>query len=226
MPEARATAGELPAGPLLEIVRRLRAAERECLVDVLHDGPVQELAAVTLALHLLRRSAASDVAGQIGALQEQLDKANRMLRRLIDGGWPFLREETRLADALTERTAWLLTTPLTVRLLDGKGREPAEVSGVVDLVELMLFALAAGHPPARAEAVIGVARHRTSIELILTPQAQDASPGYQAAVRSALATLASALGAEIEAEICPERWRAAVTIHADGHGQSVTPLPE
>ena len=35
---------------LLDIVRRLRARERGYLADLLHDGPIQELAAVPLEL--------------------------------------------------------------------------------------------------------------------------------------------------------------------------------
>jgi ActR/RegA family two-component response regulator len=213
VPEPRPTAGGLPARPWLEIIRRLRTREREALVDDLHDGPVQELAAVTLALHLLRRSVPPDVAEHVDELKESLDKASRMLRSLIDGGWPFLREETQLTEALTERTAWLLATPLAVTLRREARLRPAEVPGVADLAELMLFALADGQRPARAEAVIGVDGDRISIELIVTPPAGDEPPpGREASAASAVADLAFALGAEIQAEVCPQRGRAAVTV--------------
>jgi signal transduction histidine kinase len=40
---------------LLDLMRRLRARERGYLADLLHDGPIQELAVVTLQLSELRR---------------------------------------------------------------------------------------------------------------------------------------------------------------------------
>jgi hypothetical protein len=200
--------------PLLAVTRRLRAQERSELVDVLHDGPIQELTAATLVLHMMRRSAPPDLAGRLADVQQRLDKAGRTLRSLIDGQWPFLKEETRLEDALPERTAWLLTTPLTVSLSQvAAALGPAEVPHVVDLVELLLFAMATDGPLALAEAAIDVAEAQISIELAATPPAtDDPAAGYQSAAGPALAELAAALGITVQSKLGPQHWQAVITV--------------
>ena len=47
---------------LLDIVRRLRGRERGYLAGLLHDGPIQELAAAALFEHLVRLPDASRIA--------------------------------------------------------------------------------------------------------------------------------------------------------------------
>ena len=51
------TASAGPGASLLALLRMLRARERQDLADRLHDGPVQDLAAALLGLHLLRPEA-------------------------------------------------------------------------------------------------------------------------------------------------------------------------
>jgi CheY-like chemotaxis protein len=219
------TAG-LPAGPMLAVVRGLRTQERGQLVDILHDGPIQDLAAVMLTLHLLRGPAVADLAVPLAGLRERLDSASRALRSLIDGQWPFLREETRLPEALAQRTAWLLTTPLTVHLRPADAAvPPPEVPGVVDLIELLLFTMAAGGPLAAAEVTVEVAERQITVQLTATPPdppglpatpgpdlaAGEAPPGHHPPGR-ALAGLGPALGVRVRTRFGPARWQAAVTV--------------
>jgi CheY-like chemotaxis protein len=200
----------LAARELLAAVRGLRAQERGQLVDILHDGPIQDLAAVTLALHLLRGPALADAAEHLAGVRERLDSASRALRSLIDGQWPFLREETRLPEALAQRTGWLLAAPLTLHLRPaGAALPPADVPGAVDLAELMLFTMAAGEPLPAAEVTIGVAAGQLDVELAVPAPEAPVPPGPPG---PALAALGPALGGTVRTRFGPERWQAAITV--------------
>ncbi len=215
---AEPVTGGLPAGPILAAVRRLRAQERSQLVDILHDGPIQDLAAVTLALHLLRGPALADAAVPLAGLRERLDSASHALRSLIDGQWPFLREETRLPEALAQRTAWLITTPLTVDLRPADAAvPPPDVPAVVDLTELLLFTMAAGEPLTAAQVTVEVAEGHIAVNLAV-PTRETAGPA--STPEPALAALGSALGTRVQTRIDPERWQAAITV-ARHHSPSV-----
>ena len=67
---------------LLDIVRRLRARERGYLADLLHDGPIQELAAVPLELAEAQRVMGTSPGDELGVVAQQVDAAGRSLRGL------------------------------------------------------------------------------------------------------------------------------------------------
>jgi CheY-like chemotaxis protein len=83
-PTAQAQAQEL-----LGLSRALRVRERQDLIDFLHDGPVQELAAAALELQLLARSMAPGQAQAVDSVLRRLDAASVSLRLLLDGQCPF-----------------------------------------------------------------------------------------------------------------------------------------
>jgi hypothetical protein len=198
---------------LLETVRRLRACEREELADYLHQGPIQDIAAATLALHRLGGRAQPELAGQASEIGRLLDEAARSLRRLMDGQWPslrdqdpFLRPEDWLTGALRERTGWLLAAPMTVDVSEpSAGLGAAEVPRVVDVAELLLFAMTGGNLPAEASATVAVEGRQVTIGLTV---AQPAAGGAGAA----LTELAAALGAGVRTEFFPGHWRAVIGV--------------
>jgi len=202
------------AWQLLGLVRRVRAYERRELVDFLHDGPIQELAALTLEVQMMSRSAPPGAAADLDAMGEQLNAAASALRWLMDGAWPFLADQTPLAGALRQRTAWLLTEPVTV----DAGGHPAvpgasAVPVIVDVVELMLHAMLPAGQPARAHVAVRAPDRQVQIEVTLTPAAGDAElPGDPAAARAALDQLARALDASARYTLCAQRWRARIVL--------------
>ena len=206
--EHRAQAGP-QAWSLLCLTRLLRARERHELVDFLHDGPIQELTAVTLELQMTRRSMPDPAA--IDRVLQRLDAAAGSLRWLVDGQWPFQAPETQLTAALRQRTAWLLAAPVTVDL-----GEPAaclaitEMQVVVDVVELMLLAMVAG-PPARAQVTLRAEAQLIRIDLTLMAAAgDDQEIGDPERARTALNYLASALGTSASATLREPPWRAQI----------------
>jgi CheY-like chemotaxis protein len=205
--------GGPPASRLLETVRRLRACERDELAEYLHRGPIQDIAAVTLALHRLGAAAPAELAGQVAEMGQLLDEAARSLRLLMDGQWPSLRDqgpllrpEDWLTGALRERTGWLLASPMTVDLSEpSAGLGAAEVPRVVDVAELMLFAMTGGNLPVEAAATIAVEYRHVTIGLTISqPAAGDAG--------AAVTELAAALGAGVRTEFFPGHWRAAIDV--------------
>src|SRR5580693_10288274 len=76
---------------LLDIVRRLRARERGYLADLLHDGSIQDLAAVPLELAEARRVLGASPGDELGVVAQQVDAAGRSLRGLQEELWPFPR---------------------------------------------------------------------------------------------------------------------------------------
>jgi CheY-like chemotaxis protein len=203
-------AGEAQTWRLLGVARRLRARERHELVDFLHDGPIQELTAVTLELQMMCRSVPP--APRLDAVLHRLSAAAGSLRWLVDGPWPFLEPEVRLAAALQQRTAWLLAAPVTVDANEhAAGLGTAEVSAVADVVELMLLGMVAANPPAQAHVVVGTDEHMIQIDLTLTSAAgDDQAIGDPATAQAALDELASALGASLHARLRRRRWRARI----------------
>jgi CheY-like chemotaxis protein len=208
--------GSRPAGDaaqtwrLLRVARRLRARERHELVDFLHDGPIQELTAVTLELQMMCRSVPP--APRLDAVLHRLSAAAGSLRWLVDGPWPFLEPEVRLAPALQQRTAWLLAAPVTVDADEhAAGLGTAEVCAVADVVELMLLGMVTAHPPAQAHVAVGTDEHMIQIDLTLTSAAgDDQAIGDPATARAALHELAAALGASLHARLRGRRWRARI----------------
>jgi len=201
-----------PAWQLLGLVRRLRARERHELVDFLHDGPIQDLTAVALGLQLLARAAPP--APRFEAAQRQLNIAAGSLRLLVDGNWPFVLPETGLADALRQRTGWLLATPAAVHAeVRATGLAAAEIPVVIDVAELMLLGILPASPPMQAQVVVRTGAAEIGIELTLScARAGQRPAGDQAAARAALDELASALGASAQADIGDQRWRARIVL--------------
>jgi CheY-like chemotaxis protein len=212
-------ASQPPAGSprgwkLLELTRRLRDAERGEQADFLHDGPLQELTAATLDLHMMRRSAPAATAQSIDAVLRRLDIAARSLRWLVAGSGAFRVPETRLAVCLQQRTAWLLATPITVSTGPWPvGADEIDPLAITDVVELMLLAMAGAGPRARAQVAVRAEEDLTRIELTLTPAAEDGQTlGDPATARALLAELASALPADADMDLGGQQWRALITL--------------
>ncbi len=219
-PESVSPAGNQPAvaepraWQLLGLSRRLRAYERRELVDFLHDGPIQELAALTLELQMMSRSAPPGPAPSFDAMLQRLKAAIASLRWLVDGHWPFLAPETQLAAALQQRTAWLLAAPVTL----DTDQQPAgvcatEVPVIADVVELMLLGMLPAGQLARAHVAVRTPERLIQIELTLTPAAgDDELTGDPAAAQAALDELARALGARSQTTLCGQHWRARIVL--------------
>jgi len=205
---------EEPRGwQLLRLTRRLRARERHELVDFLHDSPIQELTAVTLELQMMSRS--MPPAPNFDTVLQRLNAAAGSLRWLVDGPWPFVEPETRLAAALQQRTAWLLAEPVTVDADEqAAGLGPLEVPVIVDVVELMLLGIVTANPAPRAHVTVRTDEHLITIELILmSTGGTDNAIGDPVTAQAALDGLASALGASVQTRLSGQRWTAEVVVH-------------
>jgi len=204
-------AGEPQAWQLLRLSRRLRARERHELTDFLHDGPIQELTAISLELQMMSRAAAP--AARFDAVLRQLEAAAGSLRWLVDGDWPFTEPETRLAEALQRRTGWL-AGQVTVDADDRLARlSTGEVPVIADVVELMLLGMVTASPPARAHVALRTDQHRLHIELFLTSADRDDRPiGDPATAGAALEELAFALGGTSNASFGERHWRAQIAL--------------
>lgn len=198
---------------LLGITRGLRARERYELIDFLHDGPIQELTAATLELQMMSRSWRPGPAAPVDAVFQRLAAAAGSLRWLVDGSWPFMAPETRLAAALQQRTAWLLGAPMTVEAgEDQTGPDASEIPVIVDVVELMLHGMAPADPPVRAHVAVRAGADLIQIELTLATAGDDQAIGDPAAARAALDELACALGASAHAQLDERPWRARIDL--------------
>lgn len=223
-PGVRPPAAVMPAGyqqpggepglwTLLSIVRRMRARERRGLVDYLHDSPIQDLTAASLELQLMLHSLPSRPSPQIRSVLRQVEATSRSLRWLVDELSPFLPLETRLTEAIHQRTAWLLAAPATVAAdlrQAGPGRTDAPL--VADLVELMLLASQAATPGARAHVAVRTDEHRIQIDLRLTAGREGEPIGDPATARVSLDELASALGASLHTDFSGHQWQTRITV--------------
>jgi DNA-binding response OmpR family regulator len=203
------------AWQLLGLVRRLRARERHELVDFLHDGPIQELTAVALGLQMAAQ--ATPAAPRFEAARQQLDMTARSLRWLVDGNWPFVQPETSLADALRQRTAWLLAAPAAVHAeIRAADMTATGIPVIVDVAELMLLAVLPAGPPMRAQIVVRTGAAEIGIELTLScARAGERPAGDPAAARAALDELASALGVTAQATLDDQRWQVRIVLPRD-----------
>jgi hypothetical protein len=196
---------------LLGIVRELRAREHDYLAGLLHDGPIQELGAAALELALVRRAVPASGGAELDVADQQVEAAGRLLRRLVDELSSAPRAAPGLAEALRQRTGWLLVTPLAVDLGEGAAELPAaEIETVADLAELILLGIAdpARAAPARALAAVRAGDDRIFLELNLTFAAGDQPFGDPAAVRAWLDGLAAATRMAAAAELRGRRLRA------------------
>jgi hypothetical protein len=231
---AREDADAGPAGPhLLDIVRRLRARERGYLVGLLHDGPIQELAAAPLELAEARRALGASQVDELGLVitndlnlvAQQVDSAGQSLRGLQDELWPFPPPSSGLDAALRLRTGWLLDIPLAVDAGTGvAGLSEAEIQIVADIVELILAGLVSPEKPAPARALAAVRADQKLIflELTMTPAstadppadqtAADPSSDAPASARAALRSLAAVIQADADIDRRGRRWRVRMDI--------------
>jgi hypothetical protein len=217
--EDRAGQGTAPPHLLLDMVRRLRARERGYLAGLLHDGPVQELAAVPLELAEARRATGTAQRDELGVVAQQVDAASRSLRGLQDEFWPFPRPSSGLAASLKQRTGWLLDTPLAVDAGAGAAGLPeADIQVVADIVELILAGLASTEAPARALAAVQADQDLIFLQLNMTPApGSDLVSGGPAAARASLRSLAAAIGARADLDLHGRRLRVRMEIPRGPH---------
>lgn len=206
-----------PAGPvawqLLGLTRRLRARERGELAGFLHDGPIQDLAAASLELQLLRRSAVPAQAPPLEAVVKRLDAVARPLRAVVNEAGPALVPEPGLAGALRQRAAWLLATPLAVDAEPAcAGLAATEVAAVTDVAELMLFAMTPGLPPDEARVAVRAADDLIGITVTLVPAVGGEPAGDGAAAQGTLGELATALSASVGSDFGRTLWRSWITL--------------
>jgi CheY-like chemotaxis protein len=211
------TARALDVACLLDLARMLRAGERTVLADFVHDGPIQELTAVMLGLQMIEKQAPPGLAGQFAEIRQRLDAAARSLRWLVEGDWPFLRPETRLPETLQQRTAWLLSEPITVEVCDPGGALDPHTPLIADVVELALFILAEDGGAGTACVSVRARQQAAEIELALTQAAGTAGfGGDPAAVQVPLGWLAEGLGGAASTECGSGGRRARITLPVPG----------
>jgi len=219
--------GTAPAGPagspaaareprtwqLLDLTRRLRGYERRALTDFLHDGPIQELTALSLELQMMSRSAAPAGLPPFDALIERLNAASGALRWLIDESWSFLTPDTDPVAAIAQRTSWLLSEPVTVDTGPGlTALSAAEVQVIVDVVELLLLGLMPPGQPILAHVALRAEDHLIGVEATITAADDRELSGSPATAQASLDELASALGAGVRAALDPRRWHARIDL--------------
>jgi hypothetical protein len=215
VPRARSqpAAGEAQVLQMLSIVRRLRGRERRGLIDFLHDGPIQELAAASMELQMMQRSVPPSPAPYVDSLLRQVDAASRSLRWLVDELWPFLPCETDLTEAVHQRTAWLLAAPATVADDMRQGAPGAiEAPLIADVVELMLLASEAATASAQAHVAVRTDEQLIQIDLRLTSAQDDDTIGDPATARASLDGLASALGASMQLDFSEREWQVRLAV--------------
>ena len=192
---------------LLDIVRRLRARERGHLASLLHDGPVQDLAAMALELGEVRRALGESQSGESDAIERYVDALGRELGRLQDELWPFPRPGSGLVTALQRRAAWLLFTPLAVAVGEGAAELPeADVQAVADLVELILAAPDTAGAWDQAIAAVSASPDLIFVELTMIAQpGRDPDCADSAATVGSLRCLEAAL--HTRADLSPDGRR-------------------
>jgi len=194
---------------LLDMVRRLRARERGYLASLLHDGPIQELAAATLELDEVRRATGAQPSDEPNAAAQQVHAAGRELRRIQDELWPFPRPGSGLIEILKQRTAWLLATPLAVAAGEGAAElSAADVQAVADVTELILAGLGDAEAWDRPIVAVRARPDLIFLELNMTPApGRDLTSGGSAAVEAGLHRLAAAIQARADAGLDDRRLR-------------------
>jgi CheY-like chemotaxis protein len=198
-----------PAWRLLGIIRGLRSSERATVADFVHDGPIQELAAASLAMHVTGRGGSADLARLVGQLQGEIDAAGRSLRYLTDGDWPFLPPGASLPDTIRQRAAWLPLSSITVDTRQTCVALRAEAPLIADVVELALFVMTSDGPLSQADVCVQAGENEAEIVLTLTQpgDVRDWAPDT-----GQLAELASILGGTAHTERGPARWQVRITL--------------
>jgi hypothetical protein len=202
-------AGYAAPQALLDMMRRLRARERGYLAGLLHDGPIQELAAVALELGEVRRAMGAPPSDEPNGLARQVHAVGRTLCRLQEELWPFPRSGSGLIETLKQRTAWLRATSLAVAVGEGAAElAEADVQTVADVTELILAGL--GHAEAWDRPIVAVraSPDLVFLELNMTPApGRDPASGGSAAVRAWLHRLAAAIQARADVGLDDRRLR-------------------
>jgi hypothetical protein len=167
---------------------------------------------------MMRRSAPAGPVPRLDAVLQQLDAAARALRWLVDGDWPFMQPEVRLASTLRQRCAWLLAESLNTDIDAGCAELAAsDVPAVVDVAELMLLGMLPEHCPVRAHLAVRGQPQLIELELALTPRRAAGQPmGDPAPAQAALRDLAEALGSQAHTDCQAERWRARIALREWG----------
>jgi CheY-like chemotaxis protein len=198
-----------PAWRLLGIIRGLRSSERATVADFVHDGPIQELAAASLAVQMSGRDGSAGLAGLLGELQGEIDAAGRSLRYITDGDWPFLPPGASLPETIRQRTAWLPLSSITVDIRQTCAALRAEAPLIADVIELALFVMTSEGPLSQAEICVQAGENEAEIVLTLTQpgDVRDWAPDT-----GELAELASILGGTAHTERGPARWQVRITL--------------
>jgi hypothetical protein len=210
------------AWQVLDIARRLRAADRMYLAGQLHDRPIQDLAAAALELSVARRTAGTPAGDEFDVVERLVEEAGRELRSMMDEIGSFSRPESDLATALAERTARLLAAPLTMVAGEGAGRlAPTEVSAVADVVELILLGACAQpptQPSAQAMAAVRADEQLIHVDLNLTLTSDGDLPfGDPAEIKECLDYLAAAMQAQADVQLREQRIRVRVSLPRPPH---------
>jgi CheY-like chemotaxis protein len=207
-----------PAGSrsldLLAMIARLRAHEQAGLAGFLHDDLVQNLAAASLELELLRRAVPAEALGRIDSALGMLGAGSQAVRQLIDDCEPVPWAAAQLAAAITRQTRWLFAGPVTV---DDSGwpapADPAEVPVIASAAELLLYCLRPGDQPASARVAVRARDATAQLDLSVTTSAGDGQPlGDPGTARTLLQSAAAALGAAVVPSFGSAHWRAAVRL--------------
>ncbi len=194
-------------GQLLATFRRRRANDWRELANFLHDGPIQELTAAVLDLHLVRGCEPPWPDSQVEAIRERIAGAASSLRWLVDGPWPWLPHERGVVNALERRTAWLLAAPATVRAdMPSVALDVAEVLKIADVVELLLIEMALADGFARADIAVRTGEHLIQTELSIAPAEDDQILGDTVTARLAVAELSDSLQLSAYSELGDNRW--------------------
>ncbi|HEV3294060.1 MAG TPA: response regulator, partial [Streptosporangiaceae bacterium] len=165
-----------PAGSrsldLLAMIVQLRAHEQAGLAGFLHDDLVQNLAAASLELELLRRAVPAAARGRIDSALGMLGAGSQAVRQLIDDYEPVPWAAAQLAAAITRQTRWLFAGPVTV---DDSGwpapADPAEVPVIASATELLLYCLRPGDQPASARVAVRARDTTAQLDLSVTASA-------------------------------------------------------
>jgi len=203
-------AARMPAAwRLLGLIRGLRSSERAVLADFVHDGPIQELAAASLALQLTGGDGSADRTRLLGELEQELAAAGRSLRYLTDGDWPFLPPGAALLEIIRQRTAWLPLSSIAVDVRHTCAALRAEAPLIADVVELALFLMTSDGPLSQAHVCVQAGEDDAEIVLTLT---QPGDVRDWTADTEQLAELASILGGIAHTERGPARWQVRITL--------------
>jgi DNA-binding response OmpR family regulator len=201
----------------------LRARERAAVADVLHDGPVQDLACALLGLHLIREQLPGAQTELLDSVAGQVSQAATALRGLIGRFSPcWLGEPT--AEIIRNQTGWLLAAPPEVDIgppAEGMSQSKAQLAA--DVAELALF-LASGSSgsesqPPNARIRVLQTEPTLTIETNLSwaagdPLDDDGGSGAEAWRESLRGEMESALGADIDFARSPGGFQVRVSLRA------------